>query len=217
VEASGSDAEIVTLSDSVDVIEASEEAHSDEEGEAHAHGGEDPHVWMTAANGALMTEAVADELAEADPENADAYRERAAAYEGQLEVAQTEIAETLGPLTDEQRVLFTNHDAFGYFAAEHGFEVLGTALNSVTTEGADPSAADVAAVVEEIEESGAPAIFPENVANSDLLETIAREADVAVGPVLATGALGEEGSAAGTYLGLLQSNAEAIATSLEGS
>lgn len=213
-EAAGGDAEIVTLSEDIESVEAEgEEAHSEGE-EAHEHSGEDPHVWMTADNGVVMVESVADALVRADPDNAEAYRERAASYSAELQATGDEIETTLAVVPPEQRVLFTNHDAFGYFAAEHGFEVLGSALSSVTTEGADPSAADVAAIVREIEEAGVRAIFPENVANADTLETIARETGVEVGPTLATGALGEEGSDAETYVGLLQSNAEIIATSL---
>ena len=195
-----------------------DEAHSEDEdghdGHSHAEGEDDPHVWMTAANGIAMTEVVATALAEADPDNADAYEERAAAYTAEIEEAQDEIVAALAAVPPASRVLFTNHDAFGYFAEEHDFEVLGSALSSVTTEGADPSAGEVAAVVKEIEESGVPMIFPENVANPDLLETIASEAGVTVGPELATGALGEEGSDAGTYVGLLRSNAQNIGSGL---
>jgi len=210
VDAAGGDADVVTLSQGIEPLAFEEDAkaHSDEEG--------DPHVWMTAANGIAITESVAVALAEADPDNADVYAERADAYSAQLEAAQDEVAATLDAIPPEDRILFTNHDAFGYFAEEHGFEVLGSALNSLTTEGADPSAADVASIVEEIQASGVPAIFPENTASPELLDTIARETSVAVGSELATGALGEAGSDADTYLGLLQSNAEAIAAGLTG-
>lgn len=235
VEASGTDAEVVELAEGVETIEFDGEEEHDHEEEAehdeeegaehedeeeaeheHSHEGADPHVWMIAGNGIVMAENAAEALAEADPDNAEAYRERAEEYVAELEATGAEIDTILAAIPEDQRILFTNHDAFGYFAKEYGFEVLGSALNSLTTAGADPSAADVAAAVTEIEEAGVPAIFPENITNSDTLETIAREADVEIGPPLATGALGEEGSDTDTYIGLLTSNARSVAEYLGG-
>jgi ABC-type Zn uptake system ZnuABC Zn-binding protein ZnuA len=61
-----------------------------------------------------------------------------------------------------------------------------------------------------------PALFAENVANPDLMESIAAEAGVALAPTLYTDALGPEGSPGDTYIGMMQSNVTTIVDALKG-
>jgi ABC-type Zn uptake system ZnuABC Zn-binding protein ZnuA len=84
----------------------------------------------------------------------------------------------------------------------------------VSTESGDPSAQDIAALVEQIEVTGVPAIFTENVSNPDLIDAIASEAGVTVGPPLYTDALGEPGSEGDTYIKLMTYNVTSIVTAL---
>ena len=114
----------------------------------------------------------------------------------------------------DQRKLVTDHDAFGYFASRYGFEVVGTALGSVSTEGAEPSAGDTAALVEHIQASGTRAIFPENIENPALVDQIAQEAGVVVGPPLCSDALTPADGPCPTYLQLLRYNIDSIVGAL---
>src|SRR5215216_5708871 len=174
----------------------------------------DPHVWHDVANAIVMVGNIRDALVAADPDRAQLYEANAAAYIAELETLDGWIREQVGTLPPERRKLVTSHDTFGYFAAAYGFEILGTALGSLSTEAGDPSARDIAALISEIEETGVPAIFAENVANPDLMESIAAEAGVVLAPPLYTDALGPQGSPGETYVGMMQSNVTTIVDAL---
>jgi ABC-type Zn uptake system ZnuABC Zn-binding protein ZnuA len=188
------------------------QAHQDEPG--HAHGEFDPHLWHDPHQVVAMVETIRAALAVADPANAEAYAANAAAYTAQLQELDGWIEEQVGQLPAERRKLVTTHDTFGYFAARYGFEVVGTAIASFSTEASDPSPTQLAALVEEIQRTGVPAIFAENISNTRLMEQVAREAGVVVAPPLYTDALGEPGSAGETYLAMMRANVTIIVDAL---
>jgi zinc/manganese transport system substrate-binding protein len=176
----------------------------------------DPHVWHDVANAIVMVGNIRDALVAADPDRAELYEANAAAYTAELKALDAGIREQVGTLPPELRKLVTSHDTFGYFAQAYGFDVLGTALGSISTEAGDPSARDIATLITEIQDAGVPAIFAENVANPDLMESIAREAGVVLAPPLYTDALGPQGSPGATYIGMMQSNVTTIVDALNG-
>ena len=188
--------------------------HEEEEDAGDGHGQFDPHVWHDVANVIILVGNIRDALVATDPVRAELYEANAAAYIVELEALDASIREQVGTLPPERRKLITSHDTFGYFAAAYGFDVLGTALGSLSTEAGDPSARDIATLVTEIEEAGVPAIFAENVANPDLMESIAAEAGVELAPPLYTDALGPPGSPGETYLGMMESNVTTIVDAL---
>ncbi len=190
--------------------------HAEHEEESGEHGVYDPHVWHDVANAIVMTENIRDALVAADPANAALYETNAAAFIANLETLDADIREQVATLPEERRKLVTSHDTFGYFADAYGFEVLGTGFGSLSTEAADPAARDIAALVAAIEAAGVPAIFAENVANPDLMASIAAEAGVELAPALYTDALGPEGSPGETYEGMMQSNVATIVAALAG-
>jgi zinc/manganese transport system substrate-binding protein len=197
-------------------------ANGEHEGEAQVedgadeHGKFDPHVWHDVANVIVMVGNIRDALVVADPARAELYEANAAAYIAELEALDATIREQVGTLPEERRKLITSHDTFGYFADAYGFDVLGTALGSLSTEAGDPSARDIAMLITQIEEAGVPAIFAENVANPDLMESIAAEAGVELAPPLYTDALGPQESPGGTYIGMMESNVTTIVDALSG-
>jgi zinc/manganese transport system substrate-binding protein len=205
----------VVVSDGITPREAGGD-HAEHEEESEEHGVYDPHVWHDVANAIVMTENIRDALAAADSANAARYEANAAAYVAKLEALDAAIREQVATLPEERRKLVTSHDTFGYFADAYGFDVVGTVLGSLSTEAADPAARDVAALIAEIEAAGVPAIFAENVANPDLMASIAAEAGVELAPALYTDALGPEGSPGETYTGMMQSNVATIVAALSG-
>lgn len=190
--------------------------HEHEEGEEHAHdhGEFDPHIWQNPQNVIVMTENVRDALIEADPANADTYTANAAAYIAELQALDTEIEAAVSAVPVESRKLVTSHDALGYFADRYGFEVIATVLPA-TTEATDPSAGEMAELIETIQSSGVSAVFIENVSNPDLMEQIADAAGVEVAAGLYTDALGEVGSEGDTYLKMMRYNASVITDALQ--
>ncbi|MFQ3662692.1 MAG: zinc ABC transporter substrate-binding protein [Chloroflexaceae bacterium] len=191
---------------------AGEHMHGGEQ-DTHGHGEYDPHVWQDPNNARLIVESIRDALVAADPANATTYEANAASYLAELNELDAYIAQEVAQLPEERRKLVTNHDTLGYFAYRYGFTIVGTALG-VTTEQADPSAGEIARLVEDIRASGVPAIFVENVSNPALMETIAREAGVTLAPSLFTDALGKPGSAGETYLSMMRYNVRTIVAAL---
>ncbi len=189
-----------------------DEDHEDEGHEGHAHTGSDPHFWLDPLRVVEAAKLIANELAAIDP-SID-WAERAAAYASELESLHSEIESILATIPPDDRKLVSNHEALRYFAARYGFEVVGTVIPGGATL-ADPSSAELAALVETIREEGVTAIFAETIESSDLAEAIAAEAGADVKVVdLYTGSLGETGSGADTLIGMLRVNAERIADAL---
>ena len=203
--ASGSQAKRVVISEGITpgTITVGEEA-----------GATDPHIWQNPYNFVRATEIVRDNLSAADPANAATYQLNANQYITQLLEADTYVLQQVQALPADQRKLVTDHDAFGYFASRYGFEIVGTALGSVSTEGAEPSAADTAALIDSIKQTGVHAIFPENIENADLINQIAQEAGVVVGPPLCSDALTPADGPCPTYLQMIRYNIDSIVGAL---
>ena len=173
----------------------------------------DPHVWHNVANAIQMIRNVSEALATADPANTQTYRANAEAYVAELQELDEWIVSEVSRLPADRRKLVTSHDTFGFFAERYGLEVIGSALGT-STELADPSAGAIASLIEEIRAAGVPVIFAENVSGSRLIEQIAAEAGVKLGPALYTDALGAPGSEGDTYLKMMRFNVQTIVKAL---
>lgn len=186
-----------------------EQQEHDEEEEDHENGTLDPHVWFDPGRVAVAARLIATELASLD--SSVDWSERAEAYAEELSETDAEIVEILAEVPSEQRLLVTNHDAFEYFAERYDFAVVGVVIPGGSTL-ADPSSAELAALVEAIEESGAQAIFAETTQPTRLAEAVAAEVGEDVSVVeLYTSSLGEPDSEAATLLQMLLTNARRIA------
>lgn len=194
--------------------EHAEEAGAEEEHE-HSHEGADPHFWLDPSRMAVGAEGIADFLVDnVDGIDDAAVEEATAAYVAALDALDAEVQELVDAIDEDQRVLVTNHDAFGYFADHYGFEVVGTVIPSGSTaDGA--SSAELAELAETVEAEGVPAIFAETTASDELAQALADEVGGEVEVVeLFTGSLGEPGSGAETYVEMITTNAQRISDAL---
>jgi ABC-type Zn uptake system ZnuABC Zn-binding protein ZnuA len=194
-----------------------ESGHGGPEGDdhAHEHGACDPHVWTEPHNAMYWTMLIRDTLVELDPANAETYRENAAEYLLLLDdLAHEFVMPLVDTLPEDQRILITNHDAFGYFANRFGFQTTVTIIPSGTTL-AEPSAAELAAVIDLIRETGVPAIFSETTVSDELAQQIAEETGARV-YVLYSGTLSEVDGPASTYVEYIRYNVETIVGALSG-
>ena len=179
----------------------------DSEGES-----DDPHVWFDPLRMSGAAELVADELAAID--GSVDWAAAATAYGSELATADEAIRTILSSVAEPNRRLVTNHDALGYFAQRYGFEIVGTVIPGGATL-ADPSSAELAAVVEAIKRLGVSAIFAETTEPSVLADAVAAEVGGNIEVVLLyTGSLGEPDSGADTLIGMLLTNARRIAAAL---
>jgi ABC-type Zn uptake system ZnuABC Zn-binding protein ZnuA len=105
-------------------------------------------------------------------------------------------------LPKEQRKLLTYHDAYAYFAETYDWEVIG-AIQVESFE--EPSAREVAALVEQVRAEKVKAIFGSEVFPSPVLEQIGKEAGVRYVDVLRDDDLpGEPGEDEHSWLGLMK-------------
>jgi len=191
--------------------------HDHEEGEEHSHdhGSCDPHVWMEPHNVMYWTMFIRDTLIELDPANAETYTANAAEYLETLDaLAHDFMTPMVETVPEENRVLVTNHDALGYFAARYDFEVVGTIIPSVTTL-ADVSTADVVELIDLINEREIPALFAETTVSDDLVQQVADETGVEVA-VLYSGSLSAADGPASTYVDYIRYNVTTIVEALGG-
>lgn len=208
VESSGAGPKVVSVVEGIDLLPVSEsEAH-----EGEIQGESDPHVWHDIQNAMIMVSNIREALITADPDNAAGYEANAQNYLKTLQALDAEIVEILGTIPESRRVLFTNHDVFRYFGARYGLKVQG--VLGVTTEAADPSAAELGSTIEVIRASGVPAIFVESQLNPQIIELIAREAGVEIAPDLYTDSLSDPEGDASNYVDMMRYNATTIAEAL---
>ena len=196
-----------------DAIEALEDltAEGEEEHEDHGHGEEDPHFWFDPLRVKIAVDDIAARLSALDPDRAADYSANASAYNARLDELHTWTLDQVDVVPEEHRLLLTSHDSLGYFANLYGFEVIGAILG-VNTE-REPSAADLADLVEEVEEEGIPAVFGETTVSERLANAIAEESGATL-VRLYSGALGDEDSGAATYIDMVRTNVERIVEAL---
>ncbi|MFN0069901.1 MAG: metal ABC transporter substrate-binding protein [Chloroflexota bacterium] len=216
--ASGSRAEQINLAQGIPTLvlpgDADATGHSDADGHGHQPGELDPHVWHDVSNVIQMAAEVRDSLTAIDPDGGSIYRANAEQYIRELETLDIWIQQQVAMVAPERRKLVTSHDTFAYFARRYGFEIVGTALGSVSTEVADPSAGAVVGLINEIRAAGVTTIFAENVSNPRLMEQIASAAGVRLVDDLSTDALGERDTPSATYDGLMRHNVTRIVEAL---
>lgn len=200
------------------IVEATaglEPHHVDETGAGAGseHEAGDPHMWLDPNLVITYVENIRNGLIKVDPDGSEIYQANANAYIAQLKVLDTWIVEQVNTIPAERRLLVTNHEALGYFAERYGFEIVDTILPSFSSE-ASASAQEIAAAVEAIKSSGAPAIFLGEVENADLANQIAAETDVKVVDDLYLESL-TKGAPAATYIEMMKHNVTRIVDDLK--
>ena len=223
---SGFKGKLVVASKGVKPLTMSEEdghnhaggAEAGEEHEEHAKGENgheeqvtDPHAWQDLANGELYVANIRDGLIAADPEGKATYEANATKYLDALAKEEVVVKEAIGKLPPERRRIITSHDAFGYFGAAYGVEII--APEGVSTE-SEASAQDVAKIIRQIKAEKIPAVFLENVTDHRLLDQIANETGAKIGGTLYSDALSEPEGPAPTYLDMFRHNIGVLSAAL---
>ena len=177
--------------------------HGDEDEHADDHGDEDPHFWLDPALMAELADAVAQELAEIDPEHAEDYSANAATLSEELEALDSAWASGLAEC--ERDVVVVSHDAFGYLT-RYGLDFHGIAGLSPD---AEPTPADLGELQALIRDEGITTVFSETLAPRALSETLARDAGVETAVLDPIEGLSDE-TAEEDYLSIMEANLEAL-------
>lgn len=170
-----------------------------------------PHVWLDPT---LVADhevpAIVAALSGIDPAHATEYAANGAAYQDALLRLDQELQAVVATIPEADRKLVTFHDAYPYLARHYGFELVGVILDNV---GDEPSAGELAALVERIRAAGVRAVFGEAQSSPELAQALAQEAGVGeVVTDLLNDALGP--APADTYMGMLRTDVERIAGAL---
>ncbi|MFW3615269.1 metal ABC transporter solute-binding protein, Zn/Mn family [Billgrantia antri] len=173
----------------------------------------DPHVWMDPRAAAEYARVIADTLAEARPDAADAFRSRAEALGETLDALHDELTQTLAAIPDDQRLLITSEAAFLYFADAFGFEHDGIWGNNAEQEG---SPNQVMRIVDKIEERQPAALFWESTISDRHVRSVAGETQVEIAGPLYVDSLSEPDGEAPDYAGMLRHNARLLVDALGG-
>ena len=192
IQASGTHARVITVSDNL----GSRVVTS-------PHGVPDPHAWQNPQNGRFYTSTIAAALEQAAPDQAKAIYQRALTYDAELNQIDQYIRAQFAGIPGAQRKIVTSHDAFGYFGYAYGIQII--APVGLSTE-AEPSAADVAKLEQQIKTQGIKIIFLENMANPALIKQIAKDTGVQIGGQLYTDSLSAPNGPAASYLAMFRAN-----------
>jgi zinc/manganese transport system substrate-binding protein len=173
----------------------------------------DPHAWQDLANGRIYARNIATALAEADPDHAAAYAQRAAAYDAELAVLDDWVKAEIGSVPPERRKIVTTHDAFQYFG--HAYGVAFEAPVGMNEE-SEPDARAVAALIRQIRQEHIRALFIENMTDPRLLDQLARETGTKPAGSLLADALSKPGEGGETYVALFRRNVPAMVAAMMG-
>ncbi|PTE21028.1 ABC transporter substrate-binding protein [Cereibacter changlensis JA139] len=213
IAASGTEAPITVLTEGVESMEEPGGGHYHYvDGRAIFHAGaHDPHAWQSATNAKVYVGNIAAAFCAADASGCQSYEANAAAYLADLDALDGEIRSAIAALPGDRRTVVVAHNAFRYFETAYGVTFLSP--QGVSTE-SEAAAADVAGLIRQIRETGAGAIFAENISDTRLLEQIGREAGMALAGTLYSDALSGPEGPASTYLAMMRHNTAALATAL---
>ncbi|MEJ5928308.1 metal ABC transporter substrate-binding protein [Corynebacterium sp. H128] len=168
----------------------------------------DPHVWTSPKNATVQVENIGAALQQADSEHAELWRERTAAYTKQLAELARWTSESMATVPQEDRILFTSHDAFGYLSHDFDIKFIGSALSDFNSQ-QDATNQHLQAGVQQVKEARATSIFAENSNSAKSIEAIGRAAGVRVitgDEALYGDSLGPAGTDGETYVGSITHN-----------
>jgi zinc/manganese transport system substrate-binding protein len=161
----------------------------------------DQHAWMDPRNGVIYVKNITDALVRADPAGADDYHSRAAAYTRQLRAlddwAHTEMA---GVPAAKRRVL-ASHDSLQYLANAFGITMI--SVNGWTNK-AEPSAADLARLTDQIQREHVKALFLDSITDPRAMKRISVETGAVIGGTLYGDALSKPDGEAATYIEMIR-------------
>jgi len=177
-------------------------------------GDPNPHLWLNVAYAMNYATLVCNKLSEMDPANADYYQANTVKYLALLQQLDQDIMQSIQTIPPEYRKLLTYHDSWAYFAPRYNMTVIGAVQAS---DFGEPTAQDVARLIDQIRTENVPAIFASEVFPTQVIDQIAREGNVKVVQTLSDDGLpGDPGDPENSYAGMMLENMHTMVTALKG-
>jgi len=178
----------------------------------------DPHVWFDISLWIEAVKETQEALIEIDSKNASYYSNNATAYINELKDLHEWVGNEIAKIPEQQRIMITAHDAFGYFGEAYSIEVKG--LQGISTL-SEYGLRDVSELVNFIVANEIKAVFVETSVPKRAINAVVEGCkksgfDVKIGGNLYSDAMGEDGTPEGTYVGMVRHNVNTIVEALSG-
>lgn len=155
----------------VDASRGTRMAKGDHKTDDHNAGLSDPHIWLDFENAGIMVRSIAAALEQVDPSGRDYYRQRADACHAMLVRLDDEFRSALKSCRNKE-IVYGGHYAFGYMAARYGLKY--QAAQGISPD-AEPTARDLARLVEQVRRERISYIFYEELTSPKVAQTISQE------------------------------------------
>lgn len=177
----------------------------------------DPHIWFNVNLWEDAVKAVTAFMIDYDSASKADYQTNSTNYLKQLDSLHASVQQQLQQIPEQQRVLITAHDAFGYFGDAYGIEVRG--LQGISTV-SEFGLKDVTDLVNFIISRKIKAIFVETSVSQKSIDAVVEGCNqkgwpVKIGGSLYSDAMGTAGTPEGNYIGMVSANVNTIVTALK--
>jgi len=177
-------------------------------------GDPNPHLWLNVAYAMKFANLTRDKLMDMDPANADYYGENTDRYITKLNDLDQGIMHAVQSVPEHNRKLLTYHDSWAYFAPRYGMVVIGAIQPS---DFGQPTPREVAKLIDQIKAENVPAIFGSEVFPTEVVDQIAKEANVKIVSTLSDDDLpGDAGEPQNSYVGMMLENMKNMLVPLGG-
>jgi len=178
----------------------------------------DPHVWFDIQLWLKVGENVLTALIKNDPTNQAQFEQNAATYFKVLTELDQWTAQQIKSIPEQQRILITAHDAFGYFGQAYGLQVRG--LQGVST-AAEFGLQDIKQLKDIIVANQIKAVFVESSVSPRFIQSLVKGVQaegntLTVGGELFSDAMGLANTPEGNYVGMVTHNVKTIVNALKG-
>jgi manganese/zinc/iron transport system substrate-binding protein len=176
----------------------------------------DPHIWFDVNLWSKAMDHTATQIISWKPELKSIIESNSKNYLSELSALDSEVRTKVNELRSAGQVLVTAHDAFAYFGKAYRLEV--KSLQGLSTL-SEPGLRDLTELITIVQENNVKAIFAEQTISPKAIRAVAagaaeRNHQVNLAGPLYTDSLDAEGTPAGTYIGMVQTNLKIIYESL---
>lgn len=177
----------------------------------------DAHIWFDLTLWQQAGERVLNILIKQDPKNKKDYQQQAEQYLAKLAKLHDWTQQQIDLVPENQRVLITAHDAFGYFGKAYGIKVMG--LQGIST-AAEFGLQDIKRLKDVIVKNQVKAVFVESSVSPRFIESLvagvkAEGHSVTIGGELYSDAMGPKGTVTDNFLGMVEHNVNTIVKALK--
>jgi zinc/manganese transport system substrate-binding protein len=161
----------------------------------------DQHAWMNPRNGLVYVKNITDALVRLDPANAAEYRNRTASYTQELRDLNAWAQAEMAAVPAAKRRALSSHDSLQYLA--NAFSITMISVYGWTNK-AEPSAADLARLTDQIRLEHVRALFLDSITDPRAMERISKETGAVIGGAIYGDALSKPDGPASTYIQMIR-------------